>query len=418
MLLSVLVPVYNVETYIERCIESLLSQTYKDCEIILVDDGSTDKSGDICDLYAKSDTRIRVIHKTNGGLASARCAGLMASKGQYVAFVDSDDYLDDYMFTQLMKPMLEDDGVDISIGGYVINRVDGSIVNVLSDKKKKIYYDNIEALADMFEVKKFNWGLWGKVYRRELFIHNDLMAKWPSSYGEDAYANSYVFPLAKKMVFNPVYGYHYCMRKDSMMHAQFCVDKLDFLDIIYALTEKYNGSLIRLFNALSHLLISLSVTYLKDMLDEYSKYILYIDKYQKKLLMWFDRLTLDVQQEYALKTVLKKPSEYVIWKLEWERKIKLFCDSSARGVYIYGTGVYGQATLELLELWGVRIAGFIESNPVAAEYKNYPIRKVDDIANGLCVIVAMDYKNTLSVSEFIREKKLNVLYIWRYFLII
>ena len=92
-LVSVVIPVYNVEEYVGRCINSIIAQTYKNLEIILVDDGSTDSSGAICDMYVKSDRRIKVIHKENGGLSDARNAGLKAMKGELVAFVDSDDYV-------------------------------------------------------------------------------------------------------------------------------------------------------------------------------------------------------------------------------------------------------------------------------------------------------------------------------------
>ena len=89
---SVIIPVYNVEQYLNRCIDSVLNQTYKDFEIILVDDGSTDKSGEICDVYAEKDSRITVIHKENGGLSDARNFGIDAARGDFLTFLDSDDY--------------------------------------------------------------------------------------------------------------------------------------------------------------------------------------------------------------------------------------------------------------------------------------------------------------------------------------
>ena len=91
--LSIIVPVYNVEKYLEDCVESLLNQTYQNYEIILVDDGSTDSSGKICDIVAESSSKIKVIHKENGGLSSARNTGLRAARGRYIGFVDSDDYI-------------------------------------------------------------------------------------------------------------------------------------------------------------------------------------------------------------------------------------------------------------------------------------------------------------------------------------
>ena len=420
MLLSVLVPVYNVEKYVARCIDSLLSQTYRDIEIVLVDDGSTDKSGYICDVYAKSDTRIKVIHKDNGGLASARCAGLMASTGEYVAFVDSDDYVDSDMFAQLMEPILEDDGVDISLGGHVINKIDGSIVNIFSDRTSEIYYDFIEAMADMFEGKKFIWSLCGKVYKRELFIQDALMANWPSSHGEDTYANSMVFPMAKKMVFVPVYGYHYCMRSDSMMHKAFDTSKIATVDVLNNLMERYSNISNRLFNALGNEFMKLSIRYLKNMLDEPGQYHEYIAELQKKVSGWRHKLSLDVQQEYALERLLVEPHEYLEWKEHFLEKISDFCraDNHGTGVYIYGTGAYGKETFSLLLSNNIGFSGFIESIPKKKMFENYPVYSMSDIDDGAKVIIAMNYQNSLSVQRIVNEKNIDALYIWKYFLVV
>ena len=106
-IISIIVPVYNVESYLERCINSILNQTFKNFELILVDDGSTDKSGEICDSFAGYDKRIRVIHKKNGGLSSARNVGLDVSIGKYIGFVDSDDWIDEFMYEKLYRNMIK-----------------------------------------------------------------------------------------------------------------------------------------------------------------------------------------------------------------------------------------------------------------------------------------------------------------------
>lgn len=103
MLISIIVPIYNVELYLEKCIESIINQTYKNLEIILVDDGSTDSCGKICDEYAKKDNRIKVIHKINGGLSDARNKGMEIAKGKYIGFVDGDDYVASDMYETLYK---------------------------------------------------------------------------------------------------------------------------------------------------------------------------------------------------------------------------------------------------------------------------------------------------------------------------
>lgn len=114
-LISVIIPVYNVESYLSRCVDSVVRQTYKYLEIILVDDGSTDSSGEMCDTYEKIDDRVKVIHKNNGGLSSARNSGLQIAQGDYIGFVDSDDYIAEDMYEILLAYMFDD--VDITCCG-------------------------------------------------------------------------------------------------------------------------------------------------------------------------------------------------------------------------------------------------------------------------------------------------------------
>ena len=115
-LISIIVPVYNVEQYLDRCVKSLLQQTYKNLEIILVDDGSPDRCGQMCDNYAKLDSRVLVIHKENGGLSDARNAGLSHAHGEYIAFVDSDDYIEADMISELYNACHNQDA-DIVVCG-------------------------------------------------------------------------------------------------------------------------------------------------------------------------------------------------------------------------------------------------------------------------------------------------------------
>ena len=116
-LVSIIVPVYNVQKYLKRCIDSIIAQTYENIDISLVDDGSKDESGKICDEYEKIDQRIRVIHKPNGGLSDARNKGMEIAKGEYIGFVDSDDYIAEDMFETLVN-LLEETNSEISIVSY------------------------------------------------------------------------------------------------------------------------------------------------------------------------------------------------------------------------------------------------------------------------------------------------------------
>ena len=163
-LISIIVPIYNVEKYLSQCLDSILAQTYKMLEIILVDDGSPDICGQICDDYASRDSRIRVIHKTNGGLSSARNAGLEIATGDYVGFVDSDDWIAKDMYEYLLQNIICYNA-DIAECGYFEVFPDYSIRDRVHSVQR---YNDKDALAALLELKIGNYS-WNKLYRRELF---------------------------------------------------------------------------------------------------------------------------------------------------------------------------------------------------------------------------------------------------------
>ena len=161
--ISVIVPVYNVETYLPHCVSSILSQDYEDLEVILIDDGSTDASGRICDQYADKDPRVRVIHQNNGGAAAAKNAGLRLASGDYLTFADSDDYLEPGAYGFLMKTLLETNA----------DAVQGSFREVYRNhvEEQRIQAETLEGYDYLLRFPKdFSCALlWNKLYRRELF---------------------------------------------------------------------------------------------------------------------------------------------------------------------------------------------------------------------------------------------------------
>ena len=146
-LISIVVPVYNVEKYLKKCILSLCNQTYENIEILLIDDGSTDNSAIICDEAEKNDDRIKVLHKTNQGLSSARNEGIKLASGNFIAFVDSDDYIENDMMELLYKNIMMYDA-EISACGYIMLYNDRNVV--ISNNNKVVVYKKIEALEKMF----------------------------------------------------------------------------------------------------------------------------------------------------------------------------------------------------------------------------------------------------------------------------
>ena len=164
-LISVIVPVYNVELYLERCINSIINQTYQNLEIILIDDGSTDRSGEICDEYKKKDMRINVIHKQNGGSSSARNCGLEIAKGEYIGFVDSDDYIASDMYALLHQHMRDD--VDlVSCRMARINKI--GHVEIYSGVNRSVLLNNMQAIKEVLHVRYLSISSCDKLYRREI----------------------------------------------------------------------------------------------------------------------------------------------------------------------------------------------------------------------------------------------------------
>ena len=171
-LISIIIPVYNVEKYIRRCLDSVINQTYKNLEIILVDDGSPDNSGKICDEYAKVDKRIKVIHKENGGLSDARNKGIKEAKGKYIAFVDSDDFIDLNMYSMLEK-VIENKKADIACCKFLRFKEQVKIDKRKYDKKITEYTQE-EYIKKFFKIntQECVYYAWNKLYKKELLDEN------------------------------------------------------------------------------------------------------------------------------------------------------------------------------------------------------------------------------------------------------
>ncbi|MBQ3194486.1 MAG: glycosyltransferase [Oscillospiraceae bacterium] len=167
-LISVIVPVYNVERYLARCVDSILAQTYENLQIILVDDGATDASGNICDEYAAKDSRITVIHKKNGGLSSARNAGIEAARGEYLAFVDSDDWIEPEMYACLLALLKKYDAELVCAGRYDVNGTTGEKKNGLCPREEACISGE-EMVGKIFLWDGCDSSACDKLYHRSLF---------------------------------------------------------------------------------------------------------------------------------------------------------------------------------------------------------------------------------------------------------
>ena len=226
--LSVIVPVYNVEKCLEKCIESILNQTFKNYELILVDDGSPDNSGKICDEYAKKYSKIRVIHKKNGGLSQARNVGISVSKGEYLSFIDSDDYIASDMFEFLMKN-LKENNADVSVCG-IYDCYKDKIVHQCKDQKFLIL-DNETALSEALIGKNISVNAVNKIYKKELFDN----IKFPDGkLFEDAFTIPKILSISKKVVADTKPLYYYQHRVGTITTSSF---KKQDLSVIEAYDE-------------------------------------------------------------------------------------------------------------------------------------------------------------------------------------
>lgn len=225
-LISVIVPVYKVEKYLEKCIESIIKQTYTNLQIILVDDGSPDNCGKICDEYAKKDSRIEVIHKINGGLSDARNVGINRANGRYIGFVDSDDYIKEDMYEKLINLIKEYDA-DISICN-LYDVIDGN--ECIRNKDNGIHeYSRIDILKEILLDKNIQSYAWNKLYKKELF--DEIKYPIGKKY-EDIGTTFYLFEKCNKIVVTSEPEYYYLKRADSLVNNVTESTVLDYTEII------------------------------------------------------------------------------------------------------------------------------------------------------------------------------------------
>lgn len=234
-LISIIIPVYKVEKYLEKCIESVLKQTYTNLQVILVDDGSPDNCGKICDEYAKKDSRIEVIHKVNGGLSDARNVGIAKAKGKYIGFVDSDDYIKEDMYEILINLIKEYDA-DVSICN-LYDVIEGK--EYIRNKENGIKeYNRIDILKEVLLDKNIQSYAWNKLYKKELF--NEIKYPIGKKY-EDIGTTFYIFEKCNKVVVTSEPEYYYLKRADSLVNNVTESTVLDYTEIIiqrYLYTQK------------------------------------------------------------------------------------------------------------------------------------------------------------------------------------
>lgn len=225
-LVSVIVPIYKVEPYLRQCVDSIISQTYKNLEIILVDDGSPDACPQICDEYAQRDNRVRVIHKLNEGLSSARNAGLDIATGDYIAFVDSDDWLESDMYRILLELLLRHDA-DVAECAHN----SGTVKNVNNDSNDNIYtetvFEDYSSIVNNIVVEEsipdLRFEVWDKLFKRSII--SDTRFKVGQIY-EDLFFDRVILKRCNRLVYTNYIGYNYRVNREGSTVSFFNEKKL------------------------------------------------------------------------------------------------------------------------------------------------------------------------------------------------
>lgn len=280
---SIIVPVYNVEKYLDKCIDSIVKQTYKNLEIILVNDGSTDNCLAICNKHKQQDKRIIVVDKENGGLSDARNIGIEIATGKYIMFIDSDDWIDSNMVGRL-HTLITKSNACIAQCDFIKVYNDENVFFNNENKNINIkVMDNREALLNIYE----NHGVksivtWNKIYKKELF---DYIRFPKGKIHEDEFTTYRLFDKCKKVIDTNEIMYYYRQRDGSIMKSDFSIKRLDAIDaikerVVYFENKKYKELKLLAENQLQSLLRSFYTTIYNSTIDNKE---LYLNKIVKEI---------------------------------------------------------------------------------------------------------------------------------------
>lgn len=281
--ISVIIPIFNVEKYLNKCVDSVINQTYKKIEIILVDDGSPDNCPAICDEYAKNDDRVRVIHKRNGGLSDARNAGIDVCEGDYITFIDSDDYVESDLVELLYKNLVNNN-CDISTCSYNIVYENEPVFETAIEDDAYVYSAK-DALGDLFYQKHTTTSACAKLYKKQLF---DNIRYPKGKMNEDLGTTYRIFSKSNKIVVSSKKKYCYLQRHGSLIHSKFALDRMDglaFAEDALRHVEKYYPQIIkpaqnRVFIEAIYILIAL-IPQRQEYTREYARCVSVVKKFNK-----------------------------------------------------------------------------------------------------------------------------------------
>lgn len=300
-LVSIVLPIYGVENYLHKCVDSIIKQTYTNLEIILVDDGSPDNCPQICDEYKEKDNRIIVIHKENGGLSDARNAGLSVATGDYISFIDSDDYISKDFVETLMNVLLSKNADIVECGVTFVDE-DNKILKTRNIQENSLELDKIDALKRLILERGVYQTVWNKLYRRKV-IGEDLFPV--GKLNEDEYWTYKVIEKSDKVIVIDKAMYFYLQRKASIMGNQYSIKRFDGLK---AKIERYDD--LKIYNELSGCLDS---ALMYDLLFHYQSAIHNLKGNEKKNVVNYIKASLKKAKHLNLEYVSKKYRVWFFW---------------------------------------------------------------------------------------------------------
>ncbi len=400
-LVSVIVAVYNAEKYIEKCVDSILSQTYENIEVILVDDGSTDNSPLLCDRYERNDCRVHVIHKINGGLCDARNTGVRYSKGKYITFVDNDDIVNNE-FIETLYNICEEYNCDIAMCDYLMTNEKSSLLPPQQTFSVKVYNQK-EIFKEFFKESNLVrfWVSWDKMYRRELF---DEIQYPIGRIHDDMFTTHKLFGKAEKIAVTNKYLYYYFQREGSITGRNNTIEER--IDVIEAIKEEvlflkdnefddeYAFMLLKLYHMVC--------TVVKNR-EEYDGYFAKKEHYDNVM----DEFAIEseiIKKEYMELPTIGMKSKILsiacwlsaaekekyknIYGIKFPDGTKPFYEFPKRYIRkneliaIYGAGTVGQSFYEQVTQTGYcRVAAWVDNG-----FKNYirnglPVQPIDELLN-------------------------------------
>lgn len=301
-LVSIIIPVYNIENYIERCLNSIIEQTYTNLEIILINDGSTDNSLTICKKYQKKDKRIKIISQKNAGVSSARNIGLKESNGNFITFIDADDYIEvDYINILVKKITMYD--ADIVFSNSINFDVNGN--ESIPVKIKKDYFFNSEnIMIELLSEERISCSCWGKLYKKELI--SNIKFDEALKIGEDFKFLTEVLKKSNKNILISECKYHYYLRNNSAIRSGFNDNWISEINFCKSLIEKYDNQKTINYAIRRYIRVNTDIGYnfnlskhqkkiIKDNMKPYLKFITFskvipIKKKIKSIIVYFFKL--------------------------------------------------------------------------------------------------------------------------------